>query len=75
MDSIASPTHLKYTPAMIIERLSTHGSPQEPSQWIKTTTAGATIGRLLPFSSGLVRSYFGMNWQDAVVLLPSKALK
>ena len=75
MFSIARVTSLKYIHTLIIERLSTHETPQEPSQWTKLTIAGATIGRLLPFSSGLVRSYFGMNWQDAVVLLPSKALK
>ena len=75
IDNIVSPRGLNYTPAMIIERLSTYGTPQEPSQWTKATAAGSTFGRLLPFSSGLVRSYFGMNWQDAVVLLSSKALK
>ena len=41
----------------------------------KTAIAGATFIRCVSFSSGSVRSYFGMNGQDAVVLLPSKALK
>ena len=39
------------------------------------TIAGATFGRCFLFSSGSLQSYFGMNGQDAVVLLPSKALK
>ena len=75
MDSILRPTRLNYTHTLTIETLSTHGTTQEPSQWTKTAIAGATFIRCVSFSSGSVRSYFGMNGQDAVVLLPSKALK
>ena len=77
MDSILRPTRLNYTHTLTIETLSTHETPQEPSQWTKTAIAGATFTfiRCVSFSSGSVRSYVGMNGQDAVVLLPSKALK
>ena len=75
MDSIARVTSLNYIHAMIIERLSTHEAPQEPSQWTKLTLAGTNFGRYFSLSSGSVRSNFGMNGQDAVVFLPSKALK
>ena len=75
MDSIVRPTSLNYTHTLTIETLSTHGTPQEPSQWTKPAIAGATFIRCVAFSSGLVRSYFGMNRQDAVVFLSSKALK
>ena len=74
MDSILRPTRLNYTHTLTIETLNTHGTPQEPSQGTKTAIAGATFIRRVSFSSGLVRSYFGMNEQDAVVLLPSKPL-
>ena len=75
MDSILRPTRLNYTHTLTIETLSTHGTPQEPSQLTKTAIAGAVFIRCVSFSSGSVRSYFGMNGQDVVVLLPSKALK
>ena len=75
MDSILRPTGLNYSHTLTIETLSTHGTPQEPSQWTNTAIAGAIFIRCVLFSSGSVRSYFGMNGQDAVVLLPSKALK
>ena len=64
-----------YSYTLTIETLSTHGTPQDPSQWTKTAIAGAAFIRCVLFFSGSVRSYFGMNGQDAVVLLPSKALK
>ena len=75
MDSILRPTRLNNTHTLTIETLSTHGTPQEPSQWTKTAIAGAAFIRCVSFSSGSVWSYFGINGQDAVVLLPSKALK
>ena len=75
MDSIIRPTRLNYTHTLTIETLSTHRTPQYPSQSTKTAIAGAAFIRCVSFSSGSVRSYFGMNRQDAVVLLPSKALK
>ena len=75
MDSILRPTRLNYTHTLTIEMVSTYGTPQAPSQWTKTAIAGATFIRCVSFSSGSVRSYFGINGQDAVVLLPSKALK
>ena len=74
MYSIARLTSLKYIHAMIIERLSTYGTPQDPSQWTKTTVAGAMFGRCL-FSSGSLRGNVGMNGQEAALLLPFKALK
>ena len=37
--------------------------------------AGTNFGRYISFSSGSVESNFGMNGQDVVVFLPSKALK
>ena len=75
MDSILRPTRLNYTHTLTIATLSTHGTPQEPSQWTKTAIAGAIFIRCVLFSSGSVRSYVGMNGQDTTVLLPSKALK
>ena len=75
MNSTARPKSLKYTRAMIIGRSIIYEIPQEPSQWTKTTIAGATFGRYFSLSSGSVRSNFGMNGQDALVFLPSKALK
>ena len=75
MDSILRPKRLNYTHTRTTATLRTHGTPQEPSQWTKTAIAGATFIRCVSFSSGSVRSYFGINGQDAVVLLPSKALK
>ena len=44
-DSIVGPTSLNHTRIMIIERLSTCGTSQEPSQWTKTITAGVIVGR------------------------------
>ena len=75
MDSILRPTRLNYTHTLTIETLSIHGTTQEPSQWTKTAITGATFIRCVAFSSGSVRSYFGMNGQDVVVVLPPKALK
>ena len=74
-DSILRPTSLKYVHAMIIERLSTNETPQETSQWTKLMIAGTNFGRYFSLSGGSVMSNFGMDGQDAVVFLPSKALK
>ena len=75
MVGVVRPISLNYICTMIIERLSTYGTPQEPSQWTKTTIAGATFGRYFSFCSGSVWSNFGMNEQDTVVRLSSTALK
>ena len=75
MDSIVRPTNINYTRGTIIERLSTHETPHEPSQCTEPTLAGATFSRYFSLSSGSGWSNFGMNGQAAVVLLPSKALK
>ena len=71
MDSMIRPTSLKYIRAMIIDRLRTYGTLQEPSQWTKPTN----FWQMCFFSSGSVWSNFGTNGQDAPVFLPLKALK
>ena len=53
-------TGLKYIHVMIIERISTHRTPQDPSQWTKPKIPGATFGRYFPlfmYVSPLKRCY------------------
>ena len=73
-DSMVRLTGLKYNHAMIIERINTHRTPQEPSQWTNLMVAGTNFGEYYSLSGGSVRSNFGMNGQDVVVFLSSKAL-
>ena len=46
---------------MTIERLNTHETPQEPSQWTTLMLAGINFGRYFSLSSGSVRRNFDRN--------------
>ena len=74
-DSILRPTRFNYSHSMIIERLRTYGTALKPSQRTKITESGAIFGGFDGRSGGSVRDNFGMNGQDAALLLPSKVLK
>ena len=75
VDSIARPTSLGRIQTVTMEGLNTYGTPWEPSEWTKTSTAGAIFGRFYGQFETIFRAFLaqrGVMWR---VFLASRALE